>query len=94
MTKAQISVYCAPSPEVFARTAMDLRTEGMVLHEAATAVLGEEVPFVLCADSPGFALLFASPLNERMDEEELMLLAQGVLDYHQSECAKAGRPLS
>ncbi|TVR16801.1 MAG: hypothetical protein EA401_00985 [Planctomycetota bacterium] len=89
MTSAHVSIYCAPSLDVFAQTVSDLRAEQSILQEAAIAVQGEEVAFALCGTSPDFTVVFAAPINERMEDDDLQLLAQGVVDYYHSEIAKA-----
>lgn len=88
MSEAQIAIYCAPNAEVFAQTVADLRAAGRVLHEAATAAAGVEVPFVLCAEAGNYTVVFAAPINEQLSDDDLQLLAQGVFDFYQSSAAQ------
>ena len=91
MTNAQISLYCAPNLETFTQTVTDLRSATGILQEAAIAVQGKEVAFVLCGKSPDFTVVFAEQIDQQMSEDDLQLLAQGIVDYYHSQSAQSPR---
>lgn len=89
MNSAQVAIYCAPNPQIFTQTIADLRAERNVLQEAAIAAHGQEVTFALCGKAPNFTVVFAAPINERISDSDLQLLAQSIIDYYHCELVQS-----